>query len=359
MIESATITNFKGIHNLQARFGRFSLLVGPNGVGKTSVLEAIALVGHAARYRRGSVGMLLATGREASHWILRHDTERLRITVETTDGGYGLEVARRGEASLLVRRGEGVYESANEIEPAWSARHLALDPAALAQDAISASGRPQLGDDGGGIAVYLQYLHGLRDGSLDAIERTLTHVVPRFRRVQFRPVNVEQRSSESIEIDGTRYLRPTARTVPGVALYLEFVDGAVVPALHVSEGTLLALATLAAAMPPSGGTGTVLLIDDLDRALHPAAQAKFCEMLHATLDAVPDLQIIATTHSPDLVDACKLEEVLVMGFHPALGPVARPLSEHSDATRYRTLLRTGEFWGTVGEDWVAENGSGA
>ncbi|HMR06990.1 MAG TPA: AAA family ATPase, partial [Polyangiaceae bacterium] len=48
---------------------------------------------------------------------------------------------------------------------------------------------------------------------------------------------------------------------------LKFADGAVLPTHAASEGTLLALALLAAVH--SGDPPDVLLLDDLDRALHP------------------------------------------------------------------------------------------
>ena len=43
MIESIRIQDFKGHRDTSVRLGRLTVLVGPNGSGKTSVLEALRL----------------------------------------------------------------------------------------------------------------------------------------------------------------------------------------------------------------------------------------------------------------------------------------------------------------------------
>ena len=45
-IPNLTIKNFRGIDHLEIpRFGKFTLLVGRNGIGKTTILDAIKLFG--------------------------------------------------------------------------------------------------------------------------------------------------------------------------------------------------------------------------------------------------------------------------------------------------------------------------
>jgi predicted ATPase len=48
MIKEITIKNFKSIQELKLELGRFNILIGENGCGKTNILEAIALGGAAA-----------------------------------------------------------------------------------------------------------------------------------------------------------------------------------------------------------------------------------------------------------------------------------------------------------------------
>lgn len=366
MLDRVKITDFKGIHELTASFGRFTLLVGPNSVGKTSVLEAIELVRDASG--EGSQGRSLPYHPDlaAVRERVRHLQPLLRIEVAVNQQPCALEVTREESPNRFLGGADlsenwslfGLRDKVAAWCSMWGAFRLSLSVDLLKSAVVPASPLPVLGHNGAGIAAYLQYLHGLRDGSLEGIEAALREVVPRFRRLIFRPVQIVSEVSEAIEVNGVRYLHPSRRVESGIAITFVFTDGSEVPAKHVSEGTLLALATLTAAMSPSGGRNTVLLIDDLDRALHPLAQMNLVKMLRRTLESVPGLQIIATTHSPDLIDACELEEVLVMGFDPERGPLARSLADHPQAAEYRTLLRTGEFWGTVGEDWVTKGAEG-
>lgn len=90
--------------------------------------------------------------------------------------------------------------------------------------------------------------------------------------------------------------------------------------------------------------GVPLTIDNLGATLHPTAAGR----LVATLRTI-GAQVIATTHSPDVVDAFAGDEVLVL--HD--GKAAR-LSQHPEWAKWSTLTRTGEFWSTVGEAWVAD-----
>jgi predicted ATPase len=361
MLDRVTITNFKGIHELTASFGRFTLLVGPNGVGKTSVIEAIDWVRVASGDGKQGNSVPYVTDPDSARERVRHSQLSFRIEASVNQQCCALEVTKEAGPNRFLGGEDlaedwSVYGLRDKLAAwcqQWHTFRLTLSVEILRSAALPTLLTPMLGRNGSGLAGYLQYLHGLRNGSLEAIEASLQAVVPRFRRLIFRPVQLHSEVAETIEVNGVRYLHPSRRSDAGIAVNMVFADGSEIPAQHVSEGTLLALATLAAAMPPSGGPNTVLLIDDLDRALHPTAQMQLVKMLRKTLDAVPGLQIIATTHSPDLVDVCTPEEVLVMGFHPERGPLARPLSSHPQAAEYRTLLRTGEFWGSVGEDWVS------
>ncbi len=51
MIQKIKIENFKSIHSLEIELGRFNVLIGENGSGKTNILEAIAFAGAASTDR--------------------------------------------------------------------------------------------------------------------------------------------------------------------------------------------------------------------------------------------------------------------------------------------------------------------
>lgn len=129
-------------------------------------------------------------------------------------------------------------------------------------------------------------------------------IVPTFRQLKFEPTSWNEQETEVLSVDGQPVSRLRWRKHSGVSLLVEFDDGAVVPATHVSEGTLLALALMTAVHGHQSQQRKLILIDDLERGLHPSAQHRLVEALKAVLAATPDLQILATTHSPDLIDAC-------------------------------------------------------
>lgn len=88
--------------------------------------------------------------------------------------------------------------------------------------------------------------------------------------------------------------------------------------------------------------GRTLLASNLGDSLHPSKHSPMVAALRAS--GVP---FVATTHSPDVVDCFRGDEIIVL--HE--GKAAR-LSQHPEWAMGSTLCRTGEFWSTVGEDWV-------
>jgi predicted ATPase len=134
-------------------------------------------------------------------------------------------------------------------------------------------------------------------------------------------------------------------------LVLDFKDAPGLPAHAASEGTLIVLGILCAMFSPSHPN--LILLDDIDRALHPKAQHDLVAGIRTALAAAPNLQIVATTHSPYLVDALQPEEVVVLARRQDGAVAAKRLSEHPKA-RMLDVLTTGEFWTAEGEDWVAQ-----
>ena len=102
---------------------------------------------------------------------------------------------------------------------------------------------------------------------------------------------------------------------------------------------------------PRGKDGVVLMMDDIDVGLHPGAQEKLVAALLQV--AQHDLvQIFTTTHSPYVVDAAGPENTWVLGPGKDGRSVAGRLSDHPDAAKALQVLTAGEFWGSVGEEWL-------
>jgi predicted ATPase len=125
-----------------------------------------------------------------------------------------------------------------------------------------------------------------------------------------------------------------------------------VMAAGLSEGTLYAIGL--AVVLSTTGPGALVLIDDLDKGLHPAAQAEVVNVLRKAQAADPTLQIVATTHSPYLLGSFEHREVRVMTRGPDGTAVCRKLTEHPDFEKWKDALDAGDMWASVGEDWIVE-----
>ncbi|MCA9541660.1 MAG: ATP-binding protein [Myxococcales bacterium] len=206
----------------------------------------------------------------------------------------------------------GVFGDA-AVRALGSVVRLRLEAGRIAQPSRAVTGLPRVEYDGAGLPTMMQFLAGERDGRLEAIEADLRRLVPTFRKVKTAPVKIERWRTEILRVDDQELRRKVRSKAPGFALLLEFDGPGWVPARQASEGTLLALGLLTVlhANPPR-----LVLMDDAERALHPGAQQALVGLLRAVLKGRPDLQIVLTTHSPDLVDVCQADEVRVMGVGP-------------------------------------------
>ena len=135
----------------------------------------------------------------------------------------------------------------------------------------------------------------------------------------------------------------------GHRLLLDTSSADRVPAPLISEGTVLVLGLLTllwTARP------RLVLLEDVERGLHPAALAELVKQLRMLQQRDPGLQFVMTSHSPYLVDAFAPEEVWLMALGDDGAARTARLTEHPDFERWRGMMNPGEFWSTVGEAWV-------
>jgi predicted ATPase len=138
--------------------------------------------------------------------------------------------------------------------------------------------------------------------------------------------------------------------VHGDQLIFDMASGEGISAQDVSEGTLLTLSLLT--LLHGEPAPRVLLLDDVERGLHPRAQRDLIEQLRKVLELRPELQIILSSHSPYVIDQLKPEEVWLLAPDTEGCAVSRRLADHPNAVRALEVLTTGEFWSAEGEDWV-------
>lgn len=386
MLARASFRNFKGLRHLDVELEPFTVFVGKNGSGKTSILQGIHYASQIGARRPGEeknpagrLGALFSGPRHLHRLVSTPGRGPLEIALtDTTGATLSLSAALPPEDEdgmdcrfhASVSGAEAVSIELPGSDPATltaffkssavrrfaSAAFLHLDASVMVRpSAVESEEVPRVEHDGEGLASVLSYLAGAEPDTLDAILKDLKRIVPQVRGIRTFPASVTRRRRERIAIDDQAIWRSFEEQVPGHKFSLDFGTGRVIPADLLSEGTVLALGLLVVLRQPR--CPRLVLLDDLDSALHMEAQAELIHCLRDVLSARPDLQISCTSHSPYLLDNFKLEEVRLTALDAAGNTVCRPLHEHREVERWKKMLRPGELWASVGEEWLVKEQS--
>jgi predicted ATPase len=333
MIRKARFENFKGLRAVEVSFDRpLTVLVGPNGSGKTSVLEGIELViaSWSRQNQAVQIGHLKRAGSEEDPLIW---------CLDESDSGFGICHVRpkpgQRDPGGFLRLSSGAVTSRETratmdtpFGPIVRPRYLAAE---IAKPSVTQQTPPPVGIGGDGLPSLLGYLK-LRDDELfDRVEERLCRVIPNVKKLRIdRKTGGSGIAPESLLFDTT--FAPK------------------VPADQMSDGTLYILALIVAILGPH--RPKTLLIDDIDLRIHPKAQYELVTLLKEFLKEHRDLQIIATSHSPYILDKLEPSEVRVTGLGEDGSVVVARLDEHPAFEKWKSSMSPGEFWSHTGEDWL-------
>ncbi|WP_437790848.1 AAA family ATPase [Sorangium sp. So ce693] len=355
MITSVRLQEFKGHRDSTVALGRLTVLVGPNGSGKTSVLEALALqsrlVSHAPRdvltgdwspgdlLRRGAKGgriELTSSGRrDDGLWRFRTALSGLSVLVEWQAGGPAQQFTAQGDRSL-----RGMLPWLGEVVA--PATLYKLNAERIAAAAYSDDLAPNIRYDGTNTAVALAAIKLGYDEVFERIEESLRRIIPNVERVRIRQAKVGRPNPE---------LPHKSEAVVGSKVYFDFRGAPSVPAHAASEGTLITLALLTVLHGPN--RPNVLLLDDFAESLHPQAQMELVRLVRRLLEEFNDLQIVATTHSPYILDELDPSEIYAFALRDDGTVALKRLSEHPQAKEVKGTLSAGQLWSMDPErDWV-------
>lgn len=338
MIRKAKFENFKGLRDVEVTFdSRFTVLVGPNGTGKTSVLQGVEFLSAFSTPQGVQLSLLEFRSRDAKGSIKLLGLDQNDCGwcyVDPPASGTVAAVALGTPPRVVpVERGKPVLDAPFAVKPVHfgSVLRPRFQASDVARPIPPNSTPPQVTLTGIGLPALLGYLK-LRDDELfDRIEELTCEILPHVTKLRIdEQSNQGQAAPKSLLFD-TKY-------------------GKRIPADQMSDGTLYILALIVAVLGPH--RPKTLLIDDIDMRLHPKAQYELVTLLKKFLDEFPELQIIATSHSPYILDKLEPNEVRVTGLGDDGSVVIAPITEHPDFARWKDSMTPGEFWSHTGEEWL-------
>ncbi|HEX9732440.1 MAG TPA: AAA family ATPase [Thermoanaerobaculia bacterium] len=388
VVEELRLLNFRAFGRARLRFSDLTFLVGRNGAGKSSILDAVALLREAvtdnlenALDRRGGLlKVRCRSHREPAGSLGVAVVFRLRLPGgRRTRAIYGFELlGEAGTASYQVRECLKLYpEGASFFE--------------RRDDQFEAAQRTGVAPPPGNLVLPLI-------GRSDSVWEAVYEAARRMRTYDLLPGAMAESSKIGpgtyLESDGTnagdalkavegtpdhRWVdEHLAALTPGLEhVRTEVVLGRRVltftqvqndvgldyDASQMSQGTLRSLGILLAMRQQP--TPSLVLVDEVENSVHPSALGVLLDAAQASKDRVP---IVFTTHSPEVLDhrAATGERIRVVEWRDGTSVVYRLNAETASAVSeietVGSMLRSNMLWpedqpGTWTDDLFALEGS--
>lgn len=349
-VKNLKLLNFRGVQELSVNFTqRTTAFVGANGVGKSTVLDALA-IGLSQLTWRINGNHQKARSISPDDIRLGADFTRIEVTVELrgVDVSWAIVLNRKqGKHSDSLRSSsfEALNAAVRKLDAEWE--HVESERQENYQLPLSVLydvHRAVRNVNDVPLRVRERLLHNPNEAYQDALDRggaDFKRFFVWFRN--FEDVENERRTEAASYrypgLDAARNAIMTFTGFSGVRVrrkpkmrMVVIKSGKEFNVLQLSDGerTMLALLgdlsrRLSLLNPglanPNEGSG-VVLIDEIDLHLHPGWQREVMAKLETTF---PNCQFVITTHSPQVLGELKPESVMLLRDGKLLGHAERAL----------------------------------
>ena len=320
MIESIHFKNFKALRNSKLELGHFTLLVGPNGSGKTTAMQALVAARESNAFPHDRIVTAGMPGTQRT-FIRIHWGGRDRDMLSETSW-------RSGGSEMKVRRGAHPWNNGRGFlwERLGRLRIYSLQAQSILA-AVALQPNMQLGQDGSGLAGVLDRLRDQHPERFDTLNKELGRWIPEFDQVLFDTPGA-----------GTRVIVLRVRR-----------GGHKIAAADLSQGTLFALAILTLAHLPD--PAPIICLEEPDHGMHPRLLRDVRDAIYRL--AYPEnfgekrdpVQVIATTHSPYMLDLFRDHpEEIVIAQKTEDNVVFERLSDRADLDEILHDTHLGDAW---------------
>ena len=324
MIAAVHFKNFKALRAAEVQLAPFNVLIGPNGSGKTSLIQALLRLRSLAALPAAHTDELTNPRAGGPEIVYSFLPPFERITVKAACAHDELVCDTLVVDHPAGAEGEALWQRLRER--VLTIRGFLFDHYAMAVPARREE-RRELSSNAGNLAAVLADWRERYPQAFAGLQAEFERIVPEFRGgIEFQEVG------ERVELLGR-------------------VNGDLVPADSMSQGTLYLLGILALAFAPE--PPAVVCIEESDRGVHPRRLREVRDALYRLsypadfgLQRAP-VQVITTTHSPYLLDLFR--------DHPEEGVLANKegraayFERLSDRADLRDLLRES----TLGDLWYS------
>lgn len=321
MIASVQFRNFKALRNTSLRLLPFNLVIGPNGSGKTSLIQAMLRLCALSRLPLAEPPAARRSGGPEIIYQFTPPHEQVEARLGCVSDLYcDLLQARHPPGAAGVAAWAEVAAWLGRVRAYLFDHYAMAAPAATADSA-------ELAGNAGNLAAVLAAWKLSAPAAFARVEAEFVRLMPEFAGLELLSAGEGQ-----------------------VQLALRIADEAeVITADNASQGSLYLLALLAvvcAQEPPA-----MVCIEEVDRGIHPRMFREIRDLLYrlsypeATGETHAPAQVIVTTHSPFLLDLFKdhPEEVVIAQKEGRAARFER-LSDRQDLAALLQEGSLGDLW---------------